>query len=121
MSGRIKEFVVLCAYLPEGADVPDVAALTEVLDVSGAEYWIFTQPGTFLAYFRKERRGVELADKAEKAISGLKNTRQDLREIRIGRAEGRLVADFSWFGFGKAKFMPLGEAVIQAQNNARGK
>ena len=120
MGVRVIEFVVLCVYLPEGADVPDVVALKEVLDASEADHWQFIQPGTFIVYFRKARKGAESADKVKKKISDLKRARPELREMRTGIAEGGLMVEFSWLGFGRGKLVPfLGDVVIQAQNNAK--
>ncbi|NNN07390.1 MAG: hypothetical protein HKL90_15975 [Elusimicrobia bacterium] len=117
MAARKEEFSIVALLIPDGID-EDVASLVSAkIDEFDPDYWLLSQPDSYIFFFRENRSGKERAVHGVASLQILKNSSIRLRALRIGQARGPLVADFSWFG--RVKSPPFGAAVNEAQKNAR--
>ncbi|PIP82040.1 MAG: hypothetical protein CO113_09315 [Elusimicrobia bacterium CG_4_9_14_3_um_filter_62_55] len=118
MSGRIEEFTVLCAIVPEGIDSEVNAILTPLIEQAKPDYWVLVQPESYILFFRTSKGGRTKSNAFQKSVRDLDLRNERVKDILFGEETGEMVVDMSWFG--KVKDMPLGEVANFAEKKARG-
>jgi hypothetical protein len=119
MTARTEAFEVLCAFVHEGIDAPELGAITDVLNGIRPDWWTFIQPSTVLVWFLTKKNGEAKISQTSERLKSLQANFGRLNGIKLGHALGQMVADFSWFGFGGPRTMPVGEPATEAQKLAR--
>jgi len=117
MTAQTEGFNVVALFVPEGVDEAVASRVNARIDELNPDYWLLTQPDTYVFFFRQRRKGAKRAANGVELLESLRSSNERLSDMRIGQANGPLLADFSWFG--TVLTPPLGAAAHEANKKAR--
>ncbi|MBI5212183.1 MAG: hypothetical protein HY957_02280 [Nitrospirae bacterium] len=84
------------------------------------DYWELLTPSAYLVFFRSKHSASR--NQAEKLIEGIRNLilhDEKFEYFKVGINEGVVLTELDWRG--RVTFPPVGEAVLKATKNEKGK
>jgi len=115
-NSREETGVVLVARASETLSPERDALVREAMKSLPSDGWWFLNPGTFIAVFLASEDGAERADRARAELHRVISASEQLRDVAIGAAEGRLLCTFD--AAGALQSLPLGHTVNVALTEA---
>jgi hypothetical protein len=115
---RIEPFIVVSVIVSGGVSADDGCRLRELLNTVKALDWWFLNPGSFQVFFRSDVSGRAQSAEFVTQLSALKTSVPSHSGLRIGTAEGPLVASYK--ADGSLEFPPMGETSNRALRTAHG-
>jgi len=115
-NSRQETGVVLVARASEDLSHERATAVRQAMDSLASDGWWFLNPGTFIAVFLASGDGPERAAKAQARLHRFVSASDEMRDVAIGTAEGRLLCTFDNAGI--LQSLPLGHTVNVALTEA---